>query len=278
MKNILVPFSDDDEAQSAAATVAMVAKQYGSLIEGLFANQPPQVVVTEMVPATYINMMDEQRRADGDAARQRFEAAMKAAGIAMNGSVSGDGAAATWTEIDGREDAIVADYGRVFDLIAIGRRTGRTVSDWNVTLEAAIFESGKPVLLTPPTLPASFGRRVIIAWNGSTETAHAIAVAMPILLNSDEVNVVTVSGGTVPGPSGEDIALRLRRHGITARAMADDAGGRTVGEAMLDCAAGVDADLMIKGAYTQNRLRQLIFGGATRHVIQHADLPVLLAH
>ncbi len=285
MKNILVPFSDDDEAKAAAECVAIIAKERGGLIEGLFANQPPQVVVTEMVPATYINMMDEQRRADGEAARTRFEAVMAAADIPMNGAMNepmegaaADAVAASWVEMDGREDAIVADHGRVFDLIAVGRRTGRTVSDWNVTLEAAIFESGRPVLLTPPQAPKTLGRRVVIAWNGSTETAHAIAVAMPFLLAADEVNVITIEGATVPGPTGEEVARKLCRHGITARAMTDTPTGRTVGEAILECAAGVNADLMIKGAYTHSRLRQLIFGGLTRHIIQHASLPVLLAH
>jgi nucleotide-binding universal stress UspA family protein len=92
------------------------------------------------------------------------------------------------------------------------------------------------------------------------------------------VTVLTVEGGTTPGPTGEQAALHLRRNGVNATAVTVAPGTRTPGEATLDQAGSLGCDLLVKSAYTQSRLRQMIFGGATRHILAHANLPVLMAH
>jgi nucleotide-binding universal stress UspA family protein len=122
------------------------------------------------------------------------------------------------------------------------------------------------------------GRSVLIAWNGSTETARAVSLAMPLLLKAQKVTVLTVEGGTVPGPAGEHIARTLRINGIPAQALDVEDEGRPVGEAILVNAKDIGADLLVKGAYTQSRLRQMIFGGPTRYLLEHSDLPMLMAH
>jgi nucleotide-binding universal stress UspA family protein len=145
-------------------------------------------------------------------------------------------------------------------------------------LEAALFESGRPVLIAPPTPPQELGRNVLVAWNGSTEQARTNAFAMPLLCGADEVTVLTVEGGMTPGPSGEEAALHLVRNGAPATAVTVAPAGRTTGEAILDHARLRGCDLIVKGAYAQSRLREMIFGGATRHILAHATLPVLMAH
>jgi len=119
---------------------------------------------------------------------------------------------------------------------------------------------------------------VLVAWNGSTETARTVAFAMPFLKRAESVQVVSVEGGMTPGPSSENLAAMLSRHGIAAIARHVTGRGRTPGEVYLDEARAIGADLMVKGAYTQSRLRQMIFGGATRHIIMEATMPVILAH
>jgi nucleotide-binding universal stress UspA family protein len=122
------------------------------------------------------------------------------------------------------------------------------------------------------------GRSIVIAWNGSTETARAIAFAMPLLLKAERVVVLTVTGGTVPGPAGERIARSLRINGVAAQALDVEPEGRPTGEVVLVNAQKLGADLLVKGAYTQSRMRQLIFGGATRYLLDHVTLPMLMAH
>jgi nucleotide-binding universal stress UspA family protein len=102
---------------------------------------------------------------------------------------------------------------------------------------------------------------------------------MPLLHLADRVTVLTVVGGQeVPGPSADDILRQLQHNGIAAKPMRVRLGDRETGEAVLDATKAEECDLLIKGAFTRNRLRQMIFGGATSHIMEHADLPVLMAH
>ena len=120
---------------------------------------------------------------------------------------------------------------------------------------------------------------MLIAWNGSTEQTRAIAFAMPLLQQAERVKVLTIPGGAgVPGPSGEQLTRSLQRNGIPATPLTVELDGRSTGETILATAASHDCDLLIKGAYTQSRLRELIFGGATRHILANATLPVFMAH
>jgi nucleotide-binding universal stress UspA family protein len=147
------------------------------------------------------------------------------------------------------------------------------------TVEAALFDSGRPVLIVPPSAArATLGDAIVISWNGSAETARAVSFAMPFLIKARRVVVLTVKGSTVEGPIGEQIAATLRLHGVAATALTHEDERRSPGAAILAQARELGADLLVKGAYTQSRIRELIFGGATRHILEHAGLPVLMAH
>jgi nucleotide-binding universal stress UspA family protein len=187
------------------------------------------------------------------------------------------GASAEWREESGRQNAVVGSLGRVFDLIVV-ERPAKLASLAEATLEDALFESGRPVLMAPPKPPPTIGERIVIAWNGSTETARTVALAMPYLALAGWVQVLTIEGAMQPGPTGDDLAAALRRRGIGATSRVVAASNRQAGEVFLAEARASQCDLMLKGAYTQSRLRQMIFGGATRHIIMEADIPVILAH
>ena len=149
-------------------------------------------------------------------------------------------------------------------------------------LESALFDAGRPVLIVPKQAPTSIGRNVLVAWNRSTEQAHTNAFAMPILQRADKVTVLMVEGGATSGPSVEEAALHLRRNGVKAEALtikkSDRNSAEAIGEITLEQAASLGCDLVVKSAYTQSRLRQMIFGGATRHILAKAAVPVLMAH
>jgi len=146
------------------------------------------------------------------------------------------------------------------------------------TLEAALFESGRPILIAPPSAPQKLGDNILIAWNSSTETARTVEAATPFLHKAQRVVVLEVEGGSVPGPSGEELARSLRINGIEAEKMLAKPDRRTAGEVILERAASIGCDLLVKGAYTQSRLRQMIFGGQTSHILGNATIPVLMAH
>jgi nucleotide-binding universal stress UspA family protein len=166
----------------------------------------------------------------------------------------------------------------VFDIIVLARPGEEWQSPSMVTLESALFESGRPVLISPPDSPRSLATNILIAWNRSTEQARATAFAMPLLRLAQRITILTVEGSTVAGPSGVEMARSLRMNGIAAEPMTLTAGKRSAGEVILAKAAELGCDLIVKGAYTQSRLRQMIFGGTTRDILAHAKLPVLMAH
>ena len=106
-----------------------------------------------------------------------------------------------------------------------------------------------------------------------------MADAMPLLRLADRITILTVEGATVAGPSGEQMARSLKMNGLAADTITlKPAGKRNACETILAKADELGCDLIVKGAYTQSRLRQMIFGGTTRHILANAKLPVLMAH
>jgi nucleotide-binding universal stress UspA family protein len=281
MKTILIPFHDEDAGRTAIDAATLLARRFGSYIEGLLVQEGPHLAPgrTMPMPAEYLSQAVKQWREFADSAREHFLHITREKGIAT-GELETEGQApmAGWREMDGRESDVVGEYGRLFDLIVIGRTQGETSGRWQETCEAALFESGRPVLLAAHETPRTLGDTVVIAWNGSTETARSVALAMPMLSAASHVVVLSIEGGMMPGPSCRELAHHLVRNGIAAEALTASGSGRTVGEAILQESEAANADLLIKGAYTRSRLRQIIFGGATEHVMKHAPLPVLLAH
>src|SRR5262249_26620939 len=123
------------------------------------------------------------------------------------------------------------------------------------------------------------GTNVLVAWNGSTEQARTTAFAMPILKRASRVIVLTVEGGAaVPGPTGEQLCRYLQLNEVPAKPLTVGLDGRLTGEAVFFPAKALGFALLIKGAYTQSRLRKMIFGGTPRYIMSNAELPVLMAH
>jgi nucleotide-binding universal stress UspA family protein len=276
MKSILIPTEDHDTMQAVLATALVVARTFDSYMEG-FAIRP---AVGTYVTVEPVSSLAISGAFDEDTAREAqalFEKFMQGNGVPRMGSgptVLSWG----WPRSEATDDAALGSYGRVFDLIVLGR-PGRDVENARMPpLESALFESGKPVLIVPKTAPTVIGRNILVAWNGSTEQAHTNTLAMPFLKRAERVTVLTVEGNIADGPSGEMATQNLRRNGVKATALTVKSASRTPGEIILDHAASLGCDLLVKGAYTQSRLRQMIFGGATRHILANAALPVLMAH
>jgi nucleotide-binding universal stress UspA family protein len=278
MKTILIPTEDHDAMVSVLETACLIARRFDSYMEGLAVRpSAANFVAVEPVSSLTIPSADENDAEIARQARTQFETFMQTHGV-PHAEREQATCSYGWLRPAAEDDAFIGSYGRVFDLIVLGR-PGRTPQDPRMSpLEAALFESGRPVLIAPPTAPSRLGQNVLVAWNGSTEQARTIAFAMPVLRTATEVTVLTVEGGTTPGPTGEEAARHLRMNGIKAAAITVSPGTRSTGEAILDRAKSLGCDLLVKGAYTQSRLRQMIFGGATRHILANATLPVLMAH
>jgi nucleotide-binding universal stress UspA family protein len=279
MKTILLPTEHHSSMASAFETALLLAQKFDSCIEG-FALRPAVADLVAMDPDSGLTMVAVKEN-DAELARHSettFRSFMEQRHVPER---SGEGPAFlswSWQKEAPSGHDYVGNYGRIFDVIVLARPGPEWQSPSMLTLESALFESGRPVLIAPPTPPRSLGTTVMIGWNCSTEQATTTAYAMPILRRAERVFIVTVEGATVAGPSGEQMAGTLKLNGIAAEPMTLKPGKRNAGDVLLAKADELGCDLIVKGAYTQSRLRQMIFGGMTRHILAHANLPVLMAH
>ncbi len=288
MKTILVPTEytaeHNDPMLSALETALLLARKFGSCIEG-FALRPAVADLVAMDPDAGLTMVAVKEN-DAEIVRHAedlFHSFMERHGVERHSGVTRAGpspGAVAWAWLSSTPSGLdfVGSYGRVFDAIVLARPGTEWQSPSMVTLKSALFESGRPLLIAPPVAPRSLGTNVLIAWNRSTEQARATAFAMPILRLAERITILTVEGSTVAGPDGVELARTLKMNGITAEPITVSPGKISAGETILTKAAALGCDLIIKGAYTQSRLRQMIFGGTTRYVLANAKLPVLMAH
>lgn len=288
MKTILLPLLDDDSSDAeirldaALTTALLIAKNFGSHIEGLFVQRAPMAgsAPVELSP-TYLDQHREYWQYSLHKAQNHFSSFMSRSDVQTKQIPDpSEVPTSSWHDEEGEIHRVVGLHGRLFDLIVIPRTGGDATESYMPVCEAALFESGRPIVLAPPTVPDGLGRTVVIGWNGSSETARAISLAMPFLTAAESVTVLSVEGaigGMVPGPSGKKVAEHLVRNGIPATAKTVEAKGRSSGNALMMEALTLGADLLVKGAYHHTRLREIVFGGTTRHVIKDSTIPVLLA-
>lgn len=198
---------------------------------------------------------------------------------------AGQPVVAEWRSVEvlaGDLAEIVVQHGRVADLVI----ASQTDPDWDFAPvldfpERLALSAGRPVLVIPNAgALTEIGRSVLIAWNGSREASRAVFDAMPLLQRAASVRVLGLSEPARRGAGEPDISLAatLARHGVKAEAVQSVARSGEIGEAILSRLAETDADLLVMGAWGHSRLRELVFGGVTRHISRHMSVPTLLSH
>lgn len=278
MKNILTPIEMHSALDSVLETSLLLGARFDSYIEGVPLSPDLPDLVTFDMPVSWSVADQNTWRELADEGRKRFELFMQDRHVPPyapeNRRLSW-----RWEGDTPFSDSHIGSYGRIFDVTVLGRPSADRGAPRMATAEAALFESGRPILLAPPSdcIPKVLGETIVIAWNQSMETARATRGAYMLLQQARKVYVLTIREAIVEGPTGEQMAERLRFHGVPAEAVTRSAKGAPQGEAFLTQTAALGGDLLIKGAYTQSRLRQMIFGGATSHILTRAKIPVMMA-
>ena len=274
MKNLLVPVEDHHGVSAVLKTAAMAAAPFASRVEGIPLGPDFQIAMDYGIAVT-INNHDFRREMETQSQRI-FETFSEAHAPNLR-----EGQAApqfVWNGHGLVTDIQVGSYGRIFDLIVVGR-PGPDVHDArHSTLEAALFDSGRPILIAPPVATDRLGEIIVISWNASGETARTISMAMPFLSRASKIHILSVSGAMVAGPGPEQLMSMLKEHGLPVDFQVIDDKSANAGRTILTQAGKLGADLLIKGGYTQSRLRQMIFGGATSQILAEATIPVFMAH
>ncbi len=282
MRTILVPIEESESLPSVLETSYLVAQRFNSYLAGIYLPAPiPTVLSGDGFAggmAFPVEDLERENTERAQQARKTFDTFRQDKNLPWGASAEApDSPVAGWIDAV-QPDANLGTYGRVFDLTVVGRPLRGALTPSASTMEDALFESGRPILIAPPKAPPGIGETVVIAWNGSTESARAIVMAMPFLTRASKVYVLAVEGGMVPGPGAAEVEDHLRRNGIAAQASIVRAGAGGAGETLLAETAKLGGDLLVKGAYTHSRLRQMIFGGVTQHILNEAEIPVLMAH
>ncbi len=286
-KVILVPVDSNGGRRALRAALAILGGG-GGHIEAFHVRADSKEAVPllgEGMSGSMIEEMIDLADKDGDersrAARSIFDTFVAETKIAVTDGIAIGGATptASWHEEVGREDEKVANRGRVSDLIVMAQPAGEVGRPSMMALHAAIFETAHPVLMLPDQVPAKIGSTVVVAWNGTSEAARAVAGAMPFLKSANRVIALTVeTEKSVNRIGGDELAHYLGAHNIKVERASVKRTENPVGETILDYCKSVNADLLVTGAFTHSRLIQIILGGVTRHLIASAHLPVLMDH
>lgn len=284
IKTISVPIGGKNGGGAALSVAADLAKRFGAHVEGLCpVDRPIDMLpyMTEAMPSTALEAIVETAKktikADAVAQKKRFLEFCGESGLALaDAPKRGGGATASWRQEQGRAESVVARRGRLFDLIVLERPN----DDWPTPqiLEAALLETGRPLLVVPPGKTKTIGTAVAIGWNGSAEAASAITAAGPFLGQAKSVAVLSTAGGAPKDIGPKELVAHLAWHGIKATAKTFSGGAFSTGKALLAAAATTKADLLVMGGYGHSRGRELVFGGATRHVLEAANIPILMLH
>lgn len=280
---------DGGEASASTLRTALLAGQrLDAYVEVLHVQLDPQNAVplaADGMTATMVEEIVESVEAEGDRRKGVVEDLYRGyvvdAGLpeVSPGTKPEGGFAVARRLVQGREHEVVARYGMLFDLLVATRRHGKGEPAAPPTLEAAIMDSGRPVIVAPANAPDVLGKHVAIAWRATVAGVHALAGARDLLAQAESVTVITVDEYGMEQTDPQNVVDYLAHHGARAQARHIQASrGHEAGQTILDEAEAAGADLLVMGAYAHSRLRQLILGGVTRTVLRASTIPLLLAH
>ena len=287
IKRILVPLPGSAGHTGQIETALSAAKALGAHVQALFISEPPPVTrggltVTEMgrTATVPVNWHAEERERTTRDAREVFAQACAVVGIPMLSANDEPDSplAASWREAEGSYVKIAVQRAAAFDLVVAA--SGSVMESLMAIAEQSLLQTRRPVLLAPARLQSDLTDSVMIAWDESPECWHAVSAAIPFMHLAKSVRVISVDRDASNRKASQaEVLAYLRCHGIGATAQVVAPELRSVGDTLLAAGAEHEAGLLVMGAYSHSRLREMLLGGATRHILKNASArPVLLAH
>jgi nucleotide-binding universal stress UspA family protein len=268
----LVAYVDHGAGSRARlAFAARFARNQGAHLVALHALIEPVLPssVRAFAGASLMESLRDQARETAAAVRKTVAELGNAEGIDIE-----------YREAWGVPSDVALVHARHADAIVVPQPDRRAAGDGALLAETLVMEAGRPVLIVPSAGDyAGLARHVVCAWNGTRESARAVADALPLLCRAEKVSILSIDPqGSEKRVPGADIALHLARHGVAAEATTTHTDGMGVGDALLSRIADLGADMLVMGAYGHSRAREAVFGGATRDVLDRMTVPVLMSH
>lgn len=279
LRDILVHIDASEQGTTRLQLAADLARRHEAHLTGLYVVDivlPMMIMADASGGAVLGDLLDALRR-DALAEAARVEAAFRE-------RLRRDGMAGEWRLVEGAAPEQVALHARYADLAVLGQAdpAGDQPSAGAI-VEAALFSSGRPVLVVPYAGRfETLGRTALIGWNASREAARTVNDALPLLAATGSVTVLAVNPQAGLSGHGEepgtDIARHLARHGVTLTVEHMTAPEIRAEDTLLNRVAELPADLLVVGAYGHSRLREMVLGGVTRTLLQQMTVPVLMSH
>jgi len=283
LKDIVVILEAGTAGERRLAAAVALAAAHGAHLIGLSIIEPLDLsgyfspAVSGYIAVDAMQALEERHREAATAAAKREEATFR--DVCGRAGISYE-----WRLLEGEAGDMATLNARYADLVVAGQVDPENLPAGGFARlpEELALASGRPVLFVPYAGRFdSIGKRVLVAWNRMRESTRAVNDAIPLLARAEKVTVLSINpqrgedAGELPGA---DISLHLARHGVKAEASYTVAEDIDVGSVLLSRAADLGADLIVMGCYGHSRTRELILGGATREVLRHMTVPVLMSH
>lgn len=282
LSKILVPVRGDGKGDLVLAHAAALARRSAAHVVVAHCRARPEDMMPFGVPLpnfareTFLKQAKELADTEEESMRKELHALAEKLGLSETDPPHGNTATVEFVEQSGRMVDIVKTHGRLADLIAVPK-PDRDRNVGSNSLKAALFRTGRPVLMTPPKdPPEGFGSRIAIGWNGSMEAARAVAQTTGLVDDAQEVTILTGGGSEPNGATTDELVAYYKLRGIEASVRTFN--GKSVGRSLLSETAAAGADLLIMGAYGDSHERETLFGGNTQTVVDEATIPVVLVH
>jgi nucleotide-binding universal stress UspA family protein len=275
IKDILVKLERDAARDSVCDFAVSIAGTFDAHLTGVaFGNAGIPSFVMPDVPSDVLAGVIAENEAAARKSIDRFESAIQRGGVAGEHRLVVDGNS-------GPPDAL-ALLARRCDLSVVMQSDHRNGAHNDLMIEAALFGSGRPVLVVPYIHKGGVAlNRVICCWDGSRTAARAVNDALPILRKAKSVEVFIVANEktrTERELRGADIARHLARHGVQVEVEITPAADIDVASIVLSHAADLSADMLVMGGYGHSRLREFMLGGVTRGILETMTVPVFMSH
>lgn len=282
--SLLLSGTPSDEGASKAAT--LIAKRLGASVEGLSIRIDPSELMFRLGEGVAASSVDEiikaaEKNSDEAAGRGRvsLETAAKAAGLQFFSGPPDTASSGVYAhEVQGPTIDVLTLEMKLTDLAVFGEPGDKAPLDLSVRIEHVMMQLRRPVLLARGTIAPTLGEKMLVPFNGTLEACTALSYAMPIIVKAKSVEILHLAEHAAANRIAANAQRYIRQHGGSAIITEQAPGGKGIGEDIAARANAIGADLIVMGAYGRSRLRELVLGGATRHMIQHSPVPVFLAH
>lgn len=269
MKTLLLHLTDGPNIASSQAVARKMAARNQSHLIGLFVVPTVLSVYWGTDSGEILPHLHEQFLATAKRITEKFAADCAADNLSFETRV-----------VEGSILPVIAEASRVVDLTIAAKYNSppATLLEMEASIQDLALSSASPALIVPHPFDGEVGRRILVTWNNSRESSHAVREALPLLKAAEQVTLFSVNPTAPDDIPLDGIARYLSRHGVPVETASTIAKDSSVTDAILGKAAQTQSDLIVMGAWGHSRLRELVLGGATRDILRLSPLPVMMAH